>query len=175
MSDVQRVVNPLCTVAVPDPTRVMVRATDQGQKAEGSETVAPTEGLSGTHEGPARQTQQVGRARDPGSLQYSSSEGIEAVVPTEGLSGTPEGPARQTHQVGRARDPASLQDSSRSQQGLHWGANREAWEQPSPLGTVAVPEPARATVRATDQGHQAQDEGWPRLGAMVYALRMSQA
>ena len=185
MSDVQRVVNPLCTVALPEPARVPVRAMDQGQKVEGSETVAPTEGLSvnlsrlgglmsdpaslqyssregsetvvpteglsGTPEGPARQAQQVGRARDPASLQYSSREGSEAVVPTEGLSSTPEGPACQAHQAGRARYPASLQDSSRSQQGLHRGANREAREQPSTLGTLSVPEPARAMVRATDQ------------------------
>ena len=60
MSDMQRVVNPLCTVAVPEPARVTVRATDQGQKVEGSETVAHTEGLPGTREGPARQAQQLG-------------------------------------------------------------------------------------------------------------------
>ena len=133
----------------------MVRAKGQGQQVEGSEAVAPLKGLPGTYEGPAGQTQQGGGARDPPSLQYSSSEGSEPVAPTEGLSGTLKGPARQAQQVGGARVPTSLQCSARS----HQGSNREAEEQSSPLCTVAVPEPASAMVRATDQEHQAQDEG----------------
>ena len=40
--------------------------------AEGSVAVEPLKGLPGTHEGPARQAQQAGGARDPASQQYMS-------------------------------------------------------------------------------------------------------
>ena len=92
MDGAQRVVNPLCTSAVLEPARATVGTESQAQQSEGSETVVPLKGLSGTPEGPARQAQQVGRARAPASLQYSSGEGSETVVPAKGLSGTPEGP-----------------------------------------------------------------------------------
>ena len=74
--------------------------------------MVPLKALSGTPEGPARQTQQVGRAHALASLRHSAVEGSEAVVPLKALSGTPEGPARQTQQVGRARALASLQHSA---------------------------------------------------------------
>ena len=95
MDGAQRVVNPLCTSAVLEPARATVGTVSQAHTVEGSETVVPLKGLSGTPEGPARQTQQVGRAHAPASLHHSAVEGSETVAPTEGLSGTLEGPARQ--------------------------------------------------------------------------------
>ena len=179
VSGAQRVVDPLCTMSVPEPARAMVRAKGQGDQVEGSDAVVPMKGRPGTSEGPAGQTQQVGGARDPASLQHNSVEGSEAAAPTEGLSSTPEGPARQAQQVGGARDPArphaSLQYSSRSHQGLHWDNNREAGVQPTPLRKVAVPEPARVMVRATRHKQQAQHEAWLRFGATVYSMKRSQA
>ena len=44
----------------------------QSSQGEGREAAVPLEGLSGTHKGPACQSQQAGGARDPASQQYIS-------------------------------------------------------------------------------------------------------
>ena len=97
-------------------------------------------------------------------------------------SGTLSGPARQSQQVGGARDPVGLHSSqygSKSHQGLHWDAGREAWEQPRQMlsSRAARQESWKREEDNSDSGQQArtapspgsEDRGAPTHGTTAGA------